>query len=114
MYYSNVKQEIIWGYTHIDFDGDPPQDVLDYMEKIGEYGDLKFSLKSLFRKIENNYGERAAEYWLNRLELIPSLTPDDFTNNIAIFEALQDIQKNNPEQMLLITKCNADRLLLRN
>jgi len=28
MYYSNVKQEIIWGYTHIDFDGDPPQDVL--------------------------------------------------------------------------------------
>jgi len=114
MYFSDVRQKIDYSHTNMDFDGDPPQDVLDYMKKVDEHENLKFSLQSLFRKLENNYSPFLADKLLGRIEEIPTLTAEEFMLNTDMVEMLQDIQNNNQEQMLLITKCNADRLLLRN
>ena len=93
------------------FDGDPPEDVLDYISKVDEYFNYKDTLQSLVRKIVNTYDMDAAYIIARKFYILPK---GDLSLELPrVKEMILELRRDAADQLAVIQKIKIDNLLLK-
>ena len=93
------------------FDGDPPEDVLDYISKVDEYLSYKNTLQSLVRKVANTYDMYAADIIARKFYILPK---GDLSLELPrVKEMILELRRDAPDQLAVIQKIKIDNLLLK-
>ena len=104
--FKNDPKNILYKLGSVNFDGDYPEDVLEYIDIIDRLTETEFALTSLFRKLTNEHGTGTALQISNHISELPKY---DFVANYSI---VSNLQLYNKEQIETIHKANIDFLLL--
>lgn len=107
-YYMATRMKQEEGVPYKDFEGDPPEDVMIYFNKVNLLYAAKGSIEALFRKIEIEYSGSLASQLINHIKELPDIK---YFNMPPIIKIIEDLHKNNPEQIALIQKYNVDMFL---